>query len=186
MGAGQSVPGSIPKKGLHVLRVAPGSPASQTDLEPFFDFIVGYEDPSNRNQAANIEAHDFERVVEEHEGKKLELLVWSNKGQSVRREFLYRSQYVSINARSLYTECATYNHLGVSIFPSRKWSLTTVDDDDDKTQTQPSLLGLSMRVCEPEFSLGEDNQLELSSVLHYLQYCILDIARQRLARLRYP
>lgn len=89
MGAGQSVSeGKGPKKGLHVLRVAPGSPASQSDLEPFFDFIIGHEDGRRPERSANIEALDFERVVEEHEGMRLDLLVWSSKAQSVRRECL--------------------------------------------------------------------------------------------------
>ncbi|EJC97943.1 uncharacterized protein FOMMEDRAFT_114717 [Fomitiporia mediterranea MF3/22] len=131
MGAGQSVPdqGKAPSRGLHVLRVTPGSPASQTDIEPFFDFIVGYEDEAYSSQVANIEAHDFERVVEEHEGRRLQLIVWNSKGQTIRR---------------------------VSIFPSREWSQSqqNVEESDGKTPaSQPSLLGLSMRVCEPEFSL---------------------------------
>lgn len=88
MGAGQSVPnGSAPARGLHVLRVTPSSPASQTDIEPFFDFIIGYADASISLQNTNIEAHDFEKVVEQHEGKGLNLLVWNSKSQTVRREY---------------------------------------------------------------------------------------------------
>lgn len=34
---------SPPPKALHVLRVTNDSPASLTDLEPFFDFIVGID-----------------------------------------------------------------------------------------------------------------------------------------------
>lgn len=85
MGAGQSVPegGKAPTRGLHILRVTPGSPASQADLEPFFDFIVGYEDTTRT--AHYLEAQDFERVVEEHEGRPLQLVVWSSKGQRIRR-----------------------------------------------------------------------------------------------------
>jgi hypothetical protein len=88
MGAGQSVSdqGKTPSKGLHILRVTPSSPASCTDLEPFFDFIVGYEDPSRQRRYTGIEAHDFERVVEEHEGRALVLVVWNNKARSLRRE----------------------------------------------------------------------------------------------------
>ena len=88
MGAGQSVPdqGKAPSRGLHILRVTPGSPASQTDIEPFFDFIIGYEDESRISQEASIEAHDFERVVEEHEGRRLQLVVWNSKAQSIRRK----------------------------------------------------------------------------------------------------
>ena len=88
MGAGQSVPegGKSPTRGLHVLRVTQGSPASLTDIEPFFDFIVGYEDATRT--AKIIEVHEFEHVVEDHEGRSLQLIVWSSKGQNVRREFI--------------------------------------------------------------------------------------------------
>ena len=88
MGAGQSVSdqGGAPTKGLHILRVTRGSPASQTNLEPFFDFVVGYEDPLKARKYAGIETHDFERVVEEHEGRPLILVVWNNKTRSLRRE----------------------------------------------------------------------------------------------------
>lgn len=34
---------SPPSKALHVLRVAPGSPAADTDIQPFFDFVVGID-----------------------------------------------------------------------------------------------------------------------------------------------
>ena len=34
---------SPPSKALHVLRVSPGSPAAQTDIDPFFDFVVGID-----------------------------------------------------------------------------------------------------------------------------------------------
>lgn len=89
MGAGQSLPdGKAPTRGLHVLRVTPSSPASQTDIEPFFDFIVGYEDATQSLRGVNIEAHDFEKVVEEHEGRSLDLIVWSSKSQSLRSECL--------------------------------------------------------------------------------------------------
>jgi hypothetical protein len=32
-----------PSKALHILRVSPGSPAAQTDIDPFFDFVVGID-----------------------------------------------------------------------------------------------------------------------------------------------
>lgn len=48
MGAGVSHPTDSdsslpPSRALHVLRVTPGSPASQTDIEAFFDFVVGVD-----------------------------------------------------------------------------------------------------------------------------------------------
>ena len=55
--------------------------------------------------------------------------------------------------------------IDVSIVPSREWSQPQQSDDnsDAKAAVQPSLLGLSMRVCEPEFSL--DNVWHVLDVL---------------------
>jgi hypothetical protein len=86
MGAGQSTSTSQaqpPSRGLHVLRVTPQSPASQTNIEPFFDFVVGFQgDSFSDNQTIN--ASELERIVESHEGRALNLLVWSNKSQQTR------------------------------------------------------------------------------------------------------
>ena len=44
----------------------------------------------------------------------------------------------------------------VPITPSRAWSLRHVDvlnQQESEPEHQPSLLGLSMRICEPEFAL---------------------------------
>jgi len=42
MGASQSTD-AAPDTALHILRVAPNSPASLANLEPFFDYIVGVD-----------------------------------------------------------------------------------------------------------------------------------------------
>lgn len=82
MGAGQSTSSKIPSKALHVLRVTPSSPASQTNIEPYFDFVVGFKD---ENLSSNtIDAAELERIVESHEGRSLDLLVWNSKSQNVR------------------------------------------------------------------------------------------------------
>lgn len=90
MGAGQSIPeeGRAPTNGLHILRVTPSSPASHTTLEPFFDFIVGYENDSTEGPQMHfgIETHEFETVVEQHEGRILSLIVWSSKSKAIRRK----------------------------------------------------------------------------------------------------
>jgi hypothetical protein len=86
MGAGQSTaaPGSHPPtRALHVLRVTPSSPASLTDIEPFFDFLVGFEGDSTASRKA-IDAAELERIVEGHEGRVLNLLVWNSKKQETR------------------------------------------------------------------------------------------------------
>jgi hypothetical protein len=84
MGAGQSTSQAHPpSRALHVLRVTPSSPASQTTIEPFFDFVVGFEGDSLSAQN-NIDAFELERIVEGHEGRTLNLLVWNSKNQETR------------------------------------------------------------------------------------------------------
>ncbi|GJJ13320.1 hypothetical protein Clacol_007572 [Clathrus columnatus] len=124
MGAGQSqAADEKPSRGLHILRVTPSSPASQTDLEPFFDFVIGLE---GKPFASDIDASELERIVESNENNPITLL------------------------------------LVVTITPSRVWS-SSPDDISDALSDKPSLLGLSMRLCEPEFSL--DNVWHVLDVL---------------------
>ncbi|TFY82615.1 hypothetical protein EWM64_g1403 [Hericium alpestre] len=139
MGAGQSTASHAhpPSRALHVLRVTPSSPASQTNIEPFFDFIVGFEGDSS-SARKTIDAAELERIVESHEGKNLNLLVWNSKNEATRV---------------------------VSITPSRAWSLphSVPNPREPEAEPQPSLLGLSMRMCEPEFSI--DNVWHVLDVL---------------------
>lgn len=83
MGASQSSASQTPSRGLHVLRVTPSSPASQTDIEPFFDFLVGFKGDSP-TENTNLEATELEKIVESHEGKTLNLVVWNSKNQNRR------------------------------------------------------------------------------------------------------
>lgn len=83
MGAGQSTAQDHPPtRALHVLRVTPSSPASETTIEPFFDFVVGYDEGNDSLNA--VDAAQLERIVEEHEGRTLNLLVWSSKNKMTR------------------------------------------------------------------------------------------------------
>ncbi|KDQ62552.1 hypothetical protein JAAARDRAFT_54481 [Jaapia argillacea MUCL 33604] len=135
MGAGQSTSSQAhpPSKALHVLRVTPASPASQTDIEAFFDFVVGFEGASLSSHKS-IDAAELERIVEAHEDRVLNLLVWNSKNSETRV---------------------------VPIVPSRAWALP--NPDASSPNTKPSLLGLSMRMCEPELSL--DNVWHVLDVL---------------------
>ncbi|KAG5646533.1 hypothetical protein DXG03_003300 [Asterophora parasitica] len=121
MGASQSTSQHRPPpRALHVLRVTPSSPASNTSIEPFFDFVVGFQGDTLSQDNA-IDASQLEKIVERHEGRTLNLLVWNSKSQKTR--------VVPIN-------------------PSRAWSQTA--QPSHGSSAQPSLLGLSMRMCEPE------------------------------------
>ena len=84
MGARQSTSQSqSPTQGLHVLRVTPSSPASFSDIEPFFDFIVGFEGDSPSTDRP-IDVSELEKIVESHEDKTLKLFVWNSKNKKTR------------------------------------------------------------------------------------------------------
>jgi hypothetical protein len=88
MGAGQSSSEAhAPSQALHVLRVTPSSPASQTNIEPFFDFVTGFEGDSLSSHT-NINVNELEQIVENHEGRVLNLLVWSSKNQDTRGMYI--------------------------------------------------------------------------------------------------
>src|SRR5260370_32368953 len=85
MGAGQSI-GSHPQppaRALHVLRVTPSSPASYTNIEAFFDFVVGLEGDTHSSRKI-LDAAELEAIVEKNEGRNLNLLVWNSKSQTTR------------------------------------------------------------------------------------------------------
>lgn len=84
MGQSQSASqSSVPTHALHVLRVTPSSPASRTSIEPFFDFVVGY-DGDDAMAHSNVDVAELERIVEAHENRTLNLLVWNSKDQQTR------------------------------------------------------------------------------------------------------
>ncbi|KAI0669175.1 GRASP55/65 PDZ-like domain-containing protein [Trametes maxima] len=139
MGAGQSTAAQTPPRALHVLRVTPSSPASHTTIEPYFDFVVGYKGDDSLSSYKTIDASELERIVESHEGRTLNLLIWNSKSQDTRV---------------------------VPIIPSRDWSspyANIPDPQEPEAERKPSLLGLSMRMCEPEFSM--DNVWHVLDVL---------------------
>jgi hypothetical protein len=51
----------------------------------------------------------------------------------------------------------------VPVVPSRTWDLSHLDSQESRLEHQPSLLGLSMRICEPELAL--DNVWHVLDVL---------------------
>lgn len=145
MGAGQSTSQfSSPSRALHVLRVTPLSPASRTTIEPYFDFVVGFEGDSLSSDH-NIDVLQLERIVEQLEGRTLNLLIWNSKNQHTRG--------TAGLIISVFMGLAFY--LVVPIIPSRAWSQSQPDstgsqNHDPEPPPQPSLLGLSMRMCEPQ------------------------------------
>lgn len=145
MGAGQSTATPAQKShALHVLRVTPSSPASQTSIEPFFDFIVGF-DGGDVFAESDIDATELERIVEEHEEKTLNLLVWNSKTRATRG--------TGLGSGNIFMALTMEPNLVVPIVPSRAWALAqqaSIPQDDTENSHQPSLLGLSMAMCEYE------------------------------------
>ncbi|KAE8216048.1 hypothetical protein CF327_g754 [Tilletia walkeri] len=158
MGAAESTPriaanADAPRRGYHVARVAEGSPAHLAGIEPFFDYLVGLEgqalDPSislnpagtgpqgtavvTPEQQARIEAAglDVWRSLEKREGTSVILNVWNSKRQEFRE---------------------------VPVIPSRQWSTPSNGNasasSQPKASAQPSLLGLSLRLCDPSQALS--------------------------------
>ena len=154
MGAGQSLPSQNqpPSKALHVLRVTPSSPASNTDIEPFFDFVVGFQGDV---LTSNLDAAELEKIVESHEGQSLNLVVWNNKNHESRGTVFVPSASAIFNLLfCLHIDYHPVSHLPsavVPITPSRAWVQSTAPTHG--SDIKPSLLGLSVRMCEPEFSL---------------------------------
>ncbi|THH27762.1 hypothetical protein EUX98_g6426 [Antrodiella citrinella] len=114
--------------------------ASETTIEPFFDFIIGFQgDTATPSSTGNLDVAELEKIVEKYEGRPLNLLVWNSKNQSTRV---------------------------VPIIPSREWSmphLVASDAQEPDPDRKPSLLGLSMRMCIPETSM--DNVWHVLDVL---------------------
>jgi len=91
---------SPPPKALHILRVSPGSPAAQTDIDPFFDFVVGIDNDELASVSLTthgllpgtppetlrktVDAATLSKLVEEHENKILPLVIWSAKYRNMR------------------------------------------------------------------------------------------------------
>ncbi|KAF8339602.1 GRASP55/65 PDZ-like domain-containing protein [Cantharellus anzutake] len=142
-----------PPKALHVLRVTPGSPASQTDIEPYFDFVLGVEGAPESHERM-VDAVQLERLVETHEGKAMNLMVWSSKTNNVRQVLVVPSRlWVSEFTSSLDTSPHP-----LSPSHSRNTSLESIS-----RIRKPSLLGLTMRLCEPESAL--DNVWHILEVM---------------------
>ncbi|KAG8870474.1 hypothetical protein FRB97_009726 [Tulasnella sp. 331] len=79
------------------------------------------------------DAASLEQIVESHEGKHLKLIIWSSKLRTSRV---------------------------VPVLPSRQWALSPpppllapLPPTPSSIDGKPSLLGLSMRLCQPEFAL---------------------------------
>lgn len=156
MGAGQSNTSQVPPRGLHVLRVTPLSPASETTIEPFFDFIIGFQGDTGSNNSGSINVAELEKIVEKHEGRSLNLFVWNSKNLNTRGMFR--------GLVSLFAPLTAI--LVVPITPSRDWSMPHIEfaeAHEPDSERKPSLLGLSMRMCSPETSM--DNVWHVLDVL---------------------
>ncbi|KAF8312545.1 hypothetical protein DL93DRAFT_2098268 [Clavulina sp. PMI_390] len=143
-----------PVRALHVLRVTPGSPASHTDIEPFFDFVVSVDQGLLGEDGKGMTVQNLERVVEAHEGAPLPLIIWSSKTQTYRQSVITPSRTWAFGSSNGQTTHSRTNS-GMASSHSRAGSL----DESRK----PSLLGLSMRICEPAIAL--DNVWHILEVL---------------------
>ncbi|GAA6056232.1 hypothetical protein JCM3770_002099 [Rhodotorula araucariae] len=126
-GDGAAIPPSAGSGTLafHVLRVAENSPAAEAGVEPFFDFVVG---AAGRQLGDDLDL--LTDVLEENEGGEVALQIYSTKRKEVRE---------------------------VYVIPSRTWSSSVVGGASapGSVDGQPSLLGLSLRLCNPHHALDQ-------------------------------
>ncbi|GHJ87430.1 hypothetical protein NliqN6_3832 [Naganishia liquefaciens] len=128
---------AFPRTALHCLRVQEDSPAYNAGIQPFFDYLIGVELLHRRSGAEEevyqepegltLDPEELGRVLDENEGKEIGLRIWNSKAQSIR--------YVTLT-------------------PSRVWHNSS-SDKQQTTTLRPSLLGLSMRLCDPGEALGQ-------------------------------
>jgi GRASP55/65 PDZ-like domain-containing protein len=124
MGAGQSI-GSHPQppaRALHVLRVTPSSPASYTNIEAFFDFVVGLEGDTHSSRKI-LDAAELEAIVEKNEGRNLNLLVWNSKSQTTRgmwRTSFHSRQLSNCLSPDCRSSCEDYSVADVVAAESRR------------------------------------------------------------------
>jgi hypothetical protein len=157
MGQGtSSLPSSLPQYALHCLRVAPSSPASG-HLEPFFDYLVGvtteFDSQSETIPAIpeeGLSPVDLSRILESNENKRISLKVYNAKSQRIRGMPLPTVEKSRLNQ--------TDTDIDVSVVPSRTWVEEAMKANGESTpegeeERKPSLLGLSLRVCNPARAL---------------------------------
>ncbi|WVQ66090.1 uncharacterized protein L199_004268 [Kwoniella botswanensis] len=142
MGQSSSLPSSLPSIALHVLRVVDSSPADGL-VEPYFDYLIGistekgeHQDLSTLSEEGSNSLVGLSKVIEENEGRMVGLRVYNAKSQRIR---------------------------DVHLTPSRVWAETLLQANGDSLPTpstttsstgpKPSLLGLSLRVCNPANAL---------------------------------
>ncbi|KAI3617369.1 hypothetical protein CBS9595_003278 [Malassezia furfur] len=136
MGASESRPEAgdasiAPKQGYHVIRVAQGSPAQYAGFEPFFDFCIGI----NGRPLADLGVEYPPGVPV---GARLGHANWTTVEANEGREIVLN---VWSSKQQAYRD--------VHIVPSRAWS-----EAGTKGNAQPSLLGLTLRLCNPTVSIS--------------------------------
>ncbi|WRT69655.1 uncharacterized protein IL334_006645 [Kwoniella shivajii] len=159
MGQSSSLPSSLPTLALHCLRVADSSPAEGL-LEPYFDYLIGISTEKGDSDLSSLAAGEhgglgglggsgglagLGKVVEENEGKRIGMRVYNAKSQRIRDVHLTPSRawaeaLLLANGESIPS--ATTTNSSSSAFSSAS-----------SPRPKPSLLGLSLRVCNPANAL---------------------------------
>lgn len=151
---------------FHVLRVAERSPAASAGIDPFFDFICGVNgQPLVRCAVWSMRGDEGADALDENRERTSTRSPTCSRGVKGGRSTYKstapsaRSYEVSLSAScslfasewgaradSLVACCST----DVPLIPSRTWSTGTSPSD-----AQPSLIGLSLRLCNPQHALEQ-------------------------------
>ena len=97
-------------------------------------------------------------VLEGNEGREVGLMVYSTKRKAVRGKLLLslwkqRKPFV-LSIPSVFRSSSLLIRIDVYVTPSRDWS-TTGGSRGGEVDGEPSLLGLSLRLCNPQHALEQ-------------------------------
>jgi len=159
---------------FHVLRVAENSPAAEAGIEPFFDFIVGAagrqlvrpgltlscpyiahpaDSASVRAQGDDLDL--LTDVLEVNEGGEVALQIYSTKRKEVRGASI-RSLCPFPGTEAQADPFPSRPPAEVYVIPSRTWSSAAASGTTaGSVDGEPSLLGLSLRLCNPHHALDQ-------------------------------
>lgn len=94
-------------------------------------------------------------ALERNEGRKIYLQIYSTKRKELRGKGIRRSREALLLVRmdGLEIDWISLSFFSdVSLVPSRTWA---VSDSPQEPSVQPSLLGLSLRLCNPQHALEQ-------------------------------
>nr|XP_019009395.1 uncharacterized protein I206_06044 [Kwoniella pini CBS 10737]OCF48176.1 hypothetical protein I206_06044 [Kwoniella pini CBS 10737] len=130
MGQSNSIPTNLPEIAFHCLRVADSSPTDGL-IEPYFDYLIGISSKTKQN------SNDLFNLINNEIGYKKEIGL---------------SKIIEENENNLI-ELKVYNAKSQKIRANDEINTLSNTNNNTNNKPKPSLLGLSLRICNPANAL---------------------------------